>query len=156
MKTKALLVGIVLSIFFGFGSCGRQDHFFVLKGPYLGQTLPGIEPEIFAPGLISTHYSQSYVAFLNEALVCVYSAGTERGHETYYTYEKNGRWTAPQRAPFEELQGHPNYTTGPLGRKVYFHSGRPTHPDDNRQDDNIWAIEWTLSLIHISEPTRPY
>ncbi len=145
MKTKALLVGIVLSIFFGFGSCGRQDHFFVLKGPYLGQTLPGIEPEIFAPGLISTHYSQSYVAFLNEALVCVYSAGTERGHETYYTYEKNGRWTAPQRAPFEELQGHPNYTTGPLGRKVYFHSGRPTHPDDNRQDDNIWAIEWTGS-----------
>ena len=116
-----------------------------LSGPYLGQKPPGKTPEIFAPGIISTHYSQSYIAFLNEARVCVYSASTEKGHETYYTYEKNGFWTAPQRAPFEELQGHPNYTTGPLGRKVYFHSGRPTHPDDTRQDDNIWTIEWTGS-----------
>jgi len=122
-----------------------MDDFSVLKGPYLGQTPPGSEPEIFAPGLITTHYSQSYIAFLNEARVCVYSAGTEKGHETYFTYEKNGNWTAPQRAPFEELQGHPNYTTGPHGRNVYFHSGRPTHPDDSRQDDNIWTIEWTGS-----------
>jgi hypothetical protein len=116
-----------------------------LSGPYLGQKPPGKEPEIFAPGLITTHYSQSYIAFLNGARVCVYSAGTEKGHETFYTYEKNGHWTAPQRAPFEELQGHPNYTTGPLGRKVYFHSGRPTHPDDTQEDDNIWTIEWTGS-----------
>lgn len=116
-----------------------------LSGPYLGQTPPGTEPEIFAPGLITTHYSQSYIAFLHEAQVCVYSASTEKGHETFFTYEKNGHWTAPQRAPFEELQGHPNYTADPLGRKVYFHSGRPTHPDDTREDDNIWTIEWTGS-----------
>ncbi len=116
-----------------------------LSGPYLGQKPPGTEPEIFAPGLITTHYSQSYSAFLHEARVFVYSAGTEKGHETFFTYEKSGHWTAPQRAPFEELQGHPNYTAGPIGRKVYFHSGRPTHPDDTREDDNIWTIEWTGS-----------
>jgi tetratricopeptide (TPR) repeat protein/Tol biopolymer transport system component len=125
--------------------CSKSDNFTRLQGPYLGQTPPGTEPEIFAPGLITTHYSQSYIAFLNAARVCVYSASTEKGHETFYTYEKNGRWTTPQRAPFEELQGHPNYTTGPLGRRVYFHSGRPTHPDDTREDDNIWTIEWTGS-----------
>jgi tetratricopeptide (TPR) repeat protein len=28
---------------------------------------------------------------------------------------------------------------------VYFHSGRPTHPEDTREDDNIWTIEWTGS-----------
>ncbi len=116
-----------------------------LSGPYLGQTPPGQEPEIFAPGLITTHYSQSYIAFLHDARVCVYSASTEKGHETFYTYEKNGHWTAPQRAPFEELQGHPNYTTGPLGRRVFYHSGNPTHPNDTVPDDNIWAIEWTGS-----------
>ena len=134
-----------------FSGCAKHTDFPVLKGPYLGQTPPGTTPEIFAPGLITTHYSQSYIAFLNEARVCVYSAGTDKGHETYYTYEKNGHWTTPQRAPFEELQGHPNYTTGPHGRKVYFHSGRPTHPDDTRQDDNIWTIEWTGSSW--AEPT---
>jgi len=123
----------------------QQSDLLELAGPYLGQTPPGPEPAIFAPGLISTYYSQSYIAFLQEARVCVFSTSTERGHETYYTYEKDGRWTTPQRAPFEELQGHPNYTTGPLGRKVYFHSGRPTHPNDTLEDDNIWTIEWTGS-----------
>ncbi|MBN1272829.1 MAG: tetratricopeptide repeat protein [Candidatus Aminicenantes bacterium] len=121
----------------------QGKDFPVIKGPYLGLKPPGKTPEIFAPGIITNHYSQSYIAFLNEARVCVYSTTTERGHETYYTYEKNGRWTVPQRAPFEELQGHPNYTMGPLGRKVYYHSGNPTHLDDDRPDDNIWTIEWT-------------
>jgi tetratricopeptide (TPR) repeat protein len=135
-----LLIFFILSIFHNLSA--KQD-WPVLKGPYLGQKPPGKIPEIFAPGLITTHYSQSYIAFLNEARVCVYSATTEKGHETFYTYEKNGCWTRPQKAPFEELQGHPSYTTGPLGRKVYFHSGNPTHPNDTGYDDNIWAIEWT-------------
>jgi len=48
--------------------------FQVLKGPYLGQKPPGITPEIFAPGIITTHYSQTYIAFLNSGRICVYSA----------------------------------------------------------------------------------
>jgi len=145
MKKHEFLKTFILLVLFLFNGCFSQENFLDLNGPYLGQKPPGTEPEIFAPGLITTHYSQSYIAFLYEARVCVYSASTEKGHETYYTYEKDGHWITPQRAPFEELQGHPNYTTGPLGRKVYFHSGRPTHPDDTRQDDNIWTIEWTGS-----------
>jgi len=117
--------------------------FEALSGPYLGQEPPGTVPQLFMPGLITTHWSDTYIAFLNEARVCVYSTITDEGQRTYYTYEKNGRWTPPQRAPFEELQGHPNYTGGPKGRKIYFHSGRPTHAGDTRQDDNTWAIEWT-------------
>ena len=143
-RSKSLLFWLFVLMIFLPGYA-QKDDFSVLKGPYLGQTPPGTTPKIFAPGLITTHYSQSYIAFLNEARVCVYSVGTDKGHETYYTYEKNGQWTTPQRAPFEELQGHPNYTTGPHGRRVYFHSGRPTHPDDTREDDNIWTIEWTGS-----------
>jgi len=145
MKTTARSTIIILLCVFICYGCGHKNNFTQLSGPYLGQTPPGPEPVIFAPGLISTHYDQSYIAFLHEARVCVFSAGTEKGHETYFTYEKDGRWTKPLRAPFEELQGHPNYTTGPLGRKVYFHSGRPTHPNDTLEDDNIWTIEWTDS-----------
>lgn len=119
--------------------------FETLSGPYLGQRPPGEEPEIFLPGLVSTTWSETYIAFLDDARACAFSTITERGLETFYTYEKDGFWTSPQRAPFEELQGHPNYTTGPEGRKIYFHSGRPTHPGDTKQDDNVWAIEWTGS-----------
>jgi Tol biopolymer transport system component len=31
-----------------------QDDFPILKGPYLGQKPPGMTPEIFAPGIVST------------------------------------------------------------------------------------------------------
>ena len=117
--------------------------FEALSGPYLGQKPPGEEPQIFLPGLISTHSSETYIAFLDDASACAFSTITDEGQKTFYTYEENGSWTKPQRAPFEELQGHPNYTTGPEGRRIYFHSGRPTHTDDTRQDDNVWAIEWT-------------
>ncbi len=132
------------------GSCSEpasehQDaiRFESLSGPYLGQEPPGDEPQLFLPGLITTHRSETYIAFLEDARACVYSTITDEGQKTFYTFESDGRWTPPQRAPFEELQGHPNYTTGPEGKKVYFHSGRPTHPEDTRTDDNIWAIEWT-------------
>ncbi len=154
MSSKFKLLFLAAFIFFAgivvclsFISCSRAgpDDLWALTGPYLGQKPPSTEPEIFAPGLITTHYSQSYIAFLNDGRVCVFSESTEKGHETYYTYEKDRHWTKPQRAPFEELQGHPNYTSGPLGRKVYYHSGNPTHPDDDRPDDNIWTIEWTGS-----------
>ena len=145
MKSRIIILGISLVLAVLCSGCARKDTFYDLKGPYLGQIPPGKKPKIFAPGIVSTYYPQSYIAFLNQARVCVYSASTEKGHETYYTYEKNGHWTTPRRAPFEELQGHPNYTTGPLGRKVYFHSGRPTHPGDTTTDDNIWAIEWAGS-----------
>ena len=145
MKSKAAFLGILFFVVFLMSSFTHQDDFPILNGPYLGQKPPGKTPEIFAPGIISTHYSQSYIAFLNGARVCVFSTSTERGHETYYTYEKDGCWTKPERAPFEELEGHPNYTTGPWGRRVYYHSGNPTHADDTVLDDNIWSIEWTGS-----------
>jgi len=131
-------------------SCGDTTNenqqlsgFEALSGPYLGQEPPGMEPEIFMPGLVTTYWSETYIAFLDEARVCVYSTITDEGQKTFYTYEKDGRWTPPQRAPFEELQGHPNYTGGPEGRKIYFSTGRPTQEGDTRQDDNTWAIEWT-------------
>ena len=80
VKYSAIYAGLLLSILFVSVGHSQQEDFPVLKGPYLGQTPPGIEPEIFAPGLISTYYSQSYIAFLDEARVCVYSASTEKGH----------------------------------------------------------------------------
>jgi len=37
------------------------DNFPILKGPYLGQKAPGMTPEIFAPGVISTEKKGVYV-----------------------------------------------------------------------------------------------
>ena len=32
----------------------QETEFYKLTGPYLGQTPPGVTPEIFAPGIVST------------------------------------------------------------------------------------------------------
>jgi hypothetical protein len=60
MKPKAMFVGIILSLIFVFISYAHQDDFLVLKGPYLGQKPPGMMPELFAPGFVSTESHREY------------------------------------------------------------------------------------------------
>ena len=44
--------------------CAQKEDFPVHKGPYLGQKPPGMTPEVFAPGIISTeHKEHSTLAF---------------------------------------------------------------------------------------------
>ena len=61
MKTKSIIVVIALII--SFLGCNAQNEtkqadFLELTGPYLGQKPPGMIPEIFAPGIVS---SKEYV-----------------------------------------------------------------------------------------------
>ena len=46
-----LLIFFILSIFHNLSA---KEDWPVLKGPYLGQKPPGMKPEIFAPGIVST------------------------------------------------------------------------------------------------------
>ncbi|MEZ5983627.1 MAG: hypothetical protein R3C54_15100 [Parvularculaceae bacterium] len=45
------------------GGVCAQDDFFDLKGPYLGQEPPGLTPEPFAPGIVSTKHWEYGGAF---------------------------------------------------------------------------------------------
>ena len=120
--------------------CTEKDDFSVFSGPYLGQNLPGGEPELFMPGLISTHHINHCIGFLREGRVCVFSIW-EKG--TYYLYEKDGRWTQPEEAPWQNEPGPTDFTAGPDGNTIYFQSRRPTGPDDTEQENNTWKVEWT-------------
>jgi hypothetical protein len=84
------------------------------------------------------------VAFLDEAKVFIFFS-SQKG--TLYTYEKDGKWTSPQGAPFQNTYGSgiTDFTAGPDGRTLYFQSSRPTTPDDTERDANIWVVEWTGS-----------
>ena len=58
MKKRAsfIVVGLLSLLFFK--GYPQQGDFPTLKGPYLGQKPPGMTPEIFAPGVISTGYHE--------------------------------------------------------------------------------------------------
>jgi len=54
VKQKTIYPGILFFIICLFYCRAQENDYPILKGPYLGQKPPGITPEIFAPGIIST------------------------------------------------------------------------------------------------------
>ncbi len=140
MKKSIYLTISLALIFVLLTGCTKNDVFPTLKGPYLGQTPPGSTPQLFMPGLISTNYIDHCIGFLREGRVCVFSIW-EKG--TYYMYEKDGRWTQPEKVPWQNEQGTTDFTAAPDRNTVYFQSRRLTSPDDDKQETNIWTVEWT-------------
>ena len=68
MKGNGILfffTSLILILEIGCVKNGGED-FPVLKGNYLGQKPPGMEPEIFAPGIISTGLSEAVCCFSPE------------------------------------------------------------------------------------------
>jgi tetratricopeptide (TPR) repeat protein len=126
-------------VFFLLSGCAADDEFSDLKGPYLGQDPPGSVPELFMPGLISTHDMNHCVGFLEAGKVCVYSIA---GKGTYSLYETDGRWTRPETVPWQNDRGSTDFTVGPDGHTVFFQSRRPTTPGDDKLESNTWKVEW--------------
>jgi len=124
MKLKVRLVGIVFYIVFVLISCAKQDNFPVLKGPYLGQKPPGMTPEIFAPGVVSTGFDEMFTYF------------TPDGRELYFQLwkapfpiilvmkEENGQWTKPEVAPFSGRY-FAKFCLSPDGNTIVMTSSEP-------------------------------
>ena len=118
-----------------------------LKGPYLGQKPPGITPEVFAPGVVSTNLDE---------FGCTMSPD---GGEFYFTrtyveprrhtimvcrLEANG-WTAPEIAPFSGQHSEAEPNLSPDGSRLFF--GRP--------ESGIWMAERSRNGWHASQHLLP-
>ena len=93
-----------------------------MKGAYLGQKTPGLEPEIFAPGLVSTNAGKEFSG-------CFSPDGKEfyfnRQGNIMVCYLKDEGWTAPAEAPFNTAHlDHEAHITAD-NKTMYFGSGRP-------------------------------
>ncbi|UCH10680.1 MAG: PD40 domain-containing protein [Fidelibacterota bacterium] len=122
----------------------------VARGPYLGQSPPGDQPQLFAPGIISTGLSVRDFTM------------TPDGREIYFTVilpnyshatiavcrQENGRWTAPEVAPFASdprfrfIEPH----ISPDGQKFFFMSTRPGEGQAEQPGwgvAEIWAMDRT-------------
>ena len=112
-----------------------------LKGHYLGQKLPGLKKEIFAPGIVSTKGGHEFS--------CTFSAD---GKEFYFNrgmtimvcrWEKEG-WAAPEPASFNgDHRNHEPHITAD-NKMLYFGSGRP-NPERPEMENpyGIWKVERT-------------
>jgi hypothetical protein len=109
-----------------------------LQGPYLGQATPGVTPQVFAPGIVSTRGGHEFS--------CTFSAdGKEfyfnRGYNIYVSYWRGDGWTAPAPASFNSdvLDHEPHISAD--NRFLYFGSARPRAGAAKESAYGIWVME---------------
>ncbi len=132
--------------FNGPSSAGAAEGFPILKGEYLGQQLPGTEPELFAPGIISTGMFTRDIAMTPDGREIYFTAvlGRYRITQILFTRWIGGTWTEPEIAPFS---GNPDYMDAepfvtPDGRRLLFLSTRPDSAGGVPEgDQEIWVVD---------------
>jgi glyoxylase-like metal-dependent hydrolase (beta-lactamase superfamily II) len=110
-----------------------------LKGPYLGQEPPGLEPKVFAPGIVSTAGGFEFS--------CTFSPDCRefyfnRELDIWWCHLTDEGWTAPEPAPFNtpQLDHEPHITLD--GKRLFFGSNRP-RPGGGEDPYGIWMMERT-------------
>ena len=143
-KRSHYFVLIILFCVIGISQAQEKvTNFPVLKGPYLGQTPPGMTPEIFAPGIVSTGYLEQFAYF------------TPDGKELYYLLreapftvilvmkEENGFWTKPKVAPFSGKY-FAKFCLSADGNKIVLTSSQPASGSGAPTDIlTTWIVERT-------------
>ena len=119
----------------------KGQTFPVLEGPYLGQKLQGMTPEIFAPGIISTGYHEFKAVFSPDGKELYYQLWGAPFPVICTMKEKDGRWTKPEVAPFsgQIIEG---YNISPDGKKMYITSHRPLDgKGEPLETGRVWVTE---------------
>jgi hypothetical protein len=106
----------------------------ILKKPYLGQVPPGLTPEKFAPGIVSSASLREYSLTLSSdsTELYFYRFGENNPAKIYSCLFEKGVWSAP--AEFEPSTGYPasEPCMTPDNRRLYFlwntdNSGMPPY-----------------------------
>ena len=141
MQQKVIFIGFLFSILLVFINCSKKNEIPVLKGPYLGQKPPGKTPEIFAPGIISTGYSEGIAAFTPDGKEFYYVLYGAPHMVTLFMKEENGRWTKPQVASFSGKY-NAEFNISPDGNKIVFGSWQPLNGiGEPTEIGHAWIVE---------------
>jgi hypothetical protein len=144
-KIVRLAAALMLPVLFLAGQ-EKPPAFPVLKGPYLGQTPPGMAPELFAPGIVSTELNTRDIAISpdgKEIYFCVNLANFTFS-TILVTRQKNGVWTEPEVMEHMENPGY--WSIEPCisadGEKFFFMSNRPDQAKNEvKGDEDIWVMD---------------
>lgn len=124
--------------------CSAQDDFPVLKGAYLGQKPPGMTPEVFAPGIITTDISEGCSGWGNDMEYFIFQRWIDRKSRMYIMKQNNGVWSPPEPVPFLDKYQAGDFTIAPDGKTMVFASN--IFIDElgtEGEGGNIWTVEKT-------------
>lgn len=119
MKLVSASAAVLLAFLIGSSPSHSLENKPVLKGPYLGQKTPGLTPEVFAPGVISTdgwEYGVVFAPGMKEVyFVREVNADTDPKQEFVVFESKNNKW---QERVISPRTGTPTLSTD--GQVMYF------------------------------------
>lgn len=137
-----MCIGILL-----FVSCSRMDKS-EIRGPYFGQTPPGPQPELYAPGIVSTQYHEhSFPAFSSDGNEVFWTRMLRSNYiyrfpELTLTMEQeNGTWSEIKLAPTISRMKGGEVSFSPDGLKLFFSSTQNAVEVDGRTKFDIWTAE---------------
>lgn len=105
MKKKSLSVlSILILVYLIAGQAGEE--FPRLEGPYLGQKPPGLTPQRFMPGLISTAEHEGSSGFALNGSVFIFQRFLDNQCHTFIMRLQDGIWTSPELIPFWKTMVH--------------------------------------------------
>ena len=140
MFNKSILVLITSIILASATPCSLAANI-VLSGPYLGQTPPGVEPALFAPGIISDGFSNRDLAIMPDGSEIYYAVNMRKFDLStiLVVYQDNGSWSKPEVAPFATDKNfkYLEPAISPDGSQFFFVS---SHRDGNNNND-IWVMD---------------
>ena len=143
-KICPILAGLFLGALLA--GCGGKAGFPKLRGPYLGQALPGAEPALFAPGVVSTGFYERDLAVSPDGTEIFYGLVFGKHVTIMHTRLVNGAWTEPEIAPFARdlscFYFEPALSSD--GNRLYFLCTRAPAGQEPKRGwayQNIWAVD---------------
>ena len=125
--------------------CSDKNDFPVLKGPYLGQTPPGMIPKLFASDFLSIDGGEFNSVFSPDGNEFYYSLSNQekKKDQIMVTRRLNNIWTKPEVAPFSGTFDDCDVSISPDGNGLFFISIGRTLPGKNvpTKRNYIWYAE---------------
>ncbi len=137
----------LLSSFILFCACSTMGFLQEIPdGPYLGQKPPGLEPEIFAPGIVSQEKRfEQHACFSpdNKELVFAVTNSGWSSSRIWMSTSTGGKWTKPEEISFiGSYDGwSPHYSLD--GKQFFFTSPGTDYPPTNIYQCQRTADGWT-------------
>ena len=127
-----------------------------LTGPWLGQAPPGMTPEVFAPGLVSTPDDREpNSVFSPDGRIFLFTRQVDGVFKMFFSHwREDGTWQAPRMAPPSKTfpgHGDADMAFSPGGDWLYFISDRPL-PGYSLERYNIWRSRVTRHGLVDPEP----
>lgn len=156
-------VGVVLAVGYLSTACAPgavappeavTPVFPALSGPYLGQAAPGAQPEVFAPGIISTGLAELNSVFTADGKEFYYAVDTGLDWVIMVTKEEDGTWSEPEVVSFTRAHSGVDLCITRDGQRLFYCSNRSrTGGPELENNFDIWYVD-RLADGGWSEPTN--